>query len=130
LQNKNKIMIQKTTKIIKWIITYSLTALFIMSAIMKIIKNEGAVQQATSIGINASTNQILGVIELISAILFVIPRTGVLGSLLLISYMGGAIATHLEHGQSVVMVIVIQTLIWVSAGIRFNELSNRLFSKN
>nr|WP_315162893.1 DoxX family protein [uncultured Flavobacterium sp.] len=123
-------MVQTTTKIIKWVITYSLTGLFIMSAIMKIIKNEGAVQQATSIGINASTNQILGIVELISAILFVIPRTGVLGSLLLISYMGGAIATHLEHGQSIIIVIVIQILIWLSAGIRFKELSNRLLSKN
>lgn len=123
-------MIQTTTKIIKWVITYSLTGLFIMSAIMKIIKNEGVVQQAASIGINASTNQILGIVELISAILFVIPRTGVLGSLLLISYMGGAIATHLEHGQSIIMVIVIQILIWLSAGIRFKELSNRLLSKN
>lgn len=123
-------MIQTTTKIIKWGITYSLTGLFIMSAIMKIIKNERAVQQATSIGINASTNQILGIVELISAILFVIPRTGVLGSLLLISYMGGAIATHLGHGQSIIMVIVIQISIWLSAGIRFKELSNRLLSKN
>ena len=121
-------MKNKVIRLSGWILSGLLSLMFIMSAVMKIIKNDGAVEQATSIGINASTNQMLGIVEIISAILFIIPRTGVLGFLLLTSYMGGAIATHLQHGQSIAFVIVLQSLIWVAAGLRFKELRERLLT--
>ncbi len=45
-------------------------------------------------GFSASGIKLLGVLEVVCFILFVIPRTGVLGTLLLAAYMGDAIATH------------------------------------
>ena len=53
---------------------------------------EGA-KMAATFGLNASTMQMIGIVELISIILFLIPRTGILGTLLLAAYMGGAVAT-------------------------------------
>lgn len=118
----------KVIKLSSWVLTSLLSALFSMSAITKIIKADSAVQQAQSIGIDAGTNQILGIIELAAVILFIIPRTGIVGALLLMSYMGGAIATHVQHGQPLAFVILIQSLIWITAALRFKELTNNLFS--
>lgn len=118
----------KVIKLSSWVLTALLSALFSMSAITKIIKADSVVQQAQSIGIDAGTNQILGIIELAAVILFIIPRTGIVGALLLMSYMGGAIATHVQHGQPLAFVILIQSLIWITAALRFKELTNNLFS--
>jgi len=64
--------------------------------------------------------------EIISALLFLIPRTGPLGVLLLSGHMGGAIATHMEHGESYIVQAVILLLVWVAAFIRFPEMFRRL----
>jgi hypothetical protein len=84
---------------------------------------------AASFGLDDSTYKMLGVIELMSVILFVIPRTGLLGTLLLAAYMGGAIATHLEHEQSIVAPCIIQSFLWIVAFVRFPELFDRLRNK-
>ncbi|MCX6191485.1 MAG: DoxX family protein [Flavobacteriia bacterium] len=60
---------------------------------------------------------------------FFFPRTGVIGTLLLCAYMGGAIATHLEHGQSIMAPCIIQAFLWAVAIYRFPELTNRLRNK-
>lgn len=86
-----------------------------------------ATTQAKSMGIDDTTYQIIGVIELVSLILFLIPRTGVVGSLLLIAYMGGAIVTHLQHQQPFIVPVIIESLVWISAALRFPELVTRLF---
>lgn len=109
-----------------WVLTLVLALLFTMSAFLKLTQNETALAQAAAIGIGASTYQLIGVIEVISLILFIVPRTGVLGSLLLIAYMGGAIVTHLEHQQPIAMAVAVQVLLWITAALRFPELRQRL----
>jgi hypothetical protein len=44
--------------------------------------------------------------------------------------MGGAIATHLEHGDSIVAPCVIQAVLWIVAVFRFPELKSRIMSNN
>src|SRR5690554_6841798 len=121
-------MSQKAIKITGWALTVILALLFTMSAFMKLTQNETALAQASSFGMDATTYQFIGIIEIISLILFLIPRTGLLGTLLLVAYMGGAIVTHLQHQQPIVMAVAIQILLWVTAFIRFPELKQRLFS--
>lgn len=121
-------MSQKTIKIIGWVMTIILALLFIMSAFMKLTQNETALTQAASIGIDPATYQIIGLVEIISLILFLIPRTAIIGTLLLIAYLGGAIATHLQHQQPIAMAIIIQIFLWITAFVRFPELKQRLLS--
>jgi uncharacterized membrane protein YphA (DoxX/SURF4 family) len=119
-------MSQKTIKITGWVLSILLALMFTMSAFMKLTQNETALTQASAVGIDAGTYQIIGIIEIISLILFLIPRTGVLGTLLLVAYMGGAIATHLEHQQPIGMAVGVQVLLWITALVRFPELKQRL----
>jgi hypothetical protein len=48
---------------------------------------------------DAGTARLLGVIGLVSTALYVLPRTSVLGAILLTAYMGGAISTHVRVGN-------------------------------
>lgn len=121
-------MSQKAIKITGWALTIVLGLLFTMSAFMKLTQNEEALAQASSMGIDAATYQFIGVVEIISLLLFIIPRTGVIGTLLLVAYMGGAIATHLQHQQPIAMAVTIQILLWITAFVRFPELKQRLLS--
>ena len=123
-------MSQKTINITGWSLTVLLGILFTMSAFMKLNQNDATVAQAASLGIEAGSFQLIGIIEIVSLILFIIPRTGIVGTLLLAAYLGGAIATHLEHQQPVTMPVVTQMLLWITAIIRFPELRHRLFSNN
>lgn len=120
-------MSEKVTKISSWVLTILLVFMLSMSAFLKLSQNDMAIQQASSIGIGASTYLFIGVIEVISLILFLIPRTGIIGTLLLAAYLGGAIATHLQHQQSVIMPVVFQIIVWITAFIRFPELKYRVF---
>jgi DoxX-like family len=119
-------MSQKTRNIIGWILAGLVGALFIFSAVMKFMPGEEAAKASEAIGLTADTIKIIGVVELLCIVLFLIPRTGIVGTLLLAAYLGGAIATHLEHGQPIIAPCVIQAFVWITAFIRFPELGKRL----
>ena len=119
-------MSQKARNITGWVLTALLSFLFISSAAMKLSGGDAATAAAASMGLSTGTIQVIGLVELGSLVLFIIPRTGVLGTLLLAAYLGGAIATHLEHQQPIYMAAAIQALVWITATIRFPELSKRL----
>ena len=113
---------ERTGKIIYWSLTSLVAFVFLGSATGKLMANEEALQAAKAFGINAKTYTLIGIIEIISLILFVVPRTGVLGTFLLAAYMGGAIATHVEHGISILAPCVIQSLVLAVSFYRFPEL--------
>ena len=84
----------------KWIngiLTTLVAFVFVGSAVGKFMADAEALKMAESFGLDATTNYALGVLEIVAVLLFIFPRTGILGTLLLAAYMGGAIATHLEH---------------------------------
>jgi DoxX-like family len=119
-------MNSKTKNIINWVLAGLVGFIFVGSAISKLTGGEEALKMATGIGLDANAFRMVAIVELISVILFVIPRTGILGTLLLAAYMGGAIATHLEHNQSIIAPAAIQAFVWIVAVIRFEELRFRL----
>jgi len=120
----------KTKNILHWSLAGLVGFIFIGSAMSKFFGGEETMQMATGIGLSVDTFKTLGMIELISALLFLIPRTGIIGTLLLAAYMGGVIATHLTHGQSVLAPAIIESIIWIVALIRFPELKQRLFDSH
>ena len=63
----------------------------------------------------------IGVLEVILAVLFLIPRTGFLRAVLLTAYLGGATATHVRVGDAFWSPIVGGIAIWISYGLRRPE---------
>ena len=119
---------EKSKKITQWVLTGLVGFIFLGSAVGKFTANEEALKMAAGFGLDAGTYTLLGILEVICVILFIIPRTGIIGTLLLAAYMGGAIATHLEHGLSIVAPCVIQSFLFIVAFYRFPELSTKFFN--
>ena len=61
---------------------------------------------------------LVGVLELASAALLAFPLTRPLGLVMVSAFLGGAIATHLQHGMSPAPPAVPLVLTWMSAAIR------------
>lgn len=108
-----------------WALAGSLFLLLAASALDKISGSPHSLQMTTSFGITPATYRVLGLIELASAALFLVPRTALLGLLLLASYLGGAIATHLQHQQSILLPAAIEALVWATAIVRTPKLFAR-----
>ena len=74
-----------------------LPALFLLfDAVMKLMKPDFVVEGTLKIGFPESIFG-LGVVLLASTVLYVIPRTAILGAILLTGYLGGAIAWHIRR---------------------------------
>lgn len=61
---------------------------------------------------------VLGTLEIACTLLYAIPRTAVLGAILLTGYMGGAIATHVRLEEPIFMHVGIGVVIWLSLYLR------------
>jgi hypothetical protein len=78
----------------------TLVALFLaFDTVMKVLRLAPAIQGTTELGYPADSVFVIGVIELACLLLYLIPRTSVLGALLLTGYLGGAIAAHVRVGS-------------------------------
>jgi DoxX-like protein len=65
-----------------------------MSGVMKLLKPQPVVEGFGRFGYPESLLVILGVVELTCALLYVIPKTSILGAIFVTGYLGGATATH------------------------------------
>jgi len=63
-------------------------------------------------GYPAGTLAVIGVVELACALLYLIPRTSVLGAILVTGYLGGAVATHVRVEDAFAAPIVLGVLAW------------------
>ena len=74
-----------------------LPALFLLiDAIMKFVKPAPVVETTVKLGYPESVIIGLGAVLLVSTILYLIPKTAMLGAILLTGYLGGAVATHVR----------------------------------
>ena len=75
--------------------------------------------QFRELGYEGTKLTFLGVGEICCSILFMIPYTRSLGLLLISSYLGGAIATHVGHGQPAALgPAIILALAWLGVSLR------------
>ena len=86
--------------------------MLIFSGVMKLVKPEAVVQEFFRLGYPESLALPLGIVELACTALYVIPRTSVLGAILLTGYLGGATATHVRIGDQFIPPIVFGVLVW------------------
>ncbi|MDD4991760.1 MAG: DoxX family protein [Paludibacter sp.] len=109
--------VSKTNKIIAWVISGLLTALFLFSASGKFMHPEQMIQMKL-----ADWRIIIAIGEIVSALLFLVPKTNKFGTILLSSYLGGAIIIHMTGGMPITMPSVILILVWITAVLRNPEL--------
>jgi hypothetical protein len=90
--------------------------LLVMDGVMKLMKPEAVVTATVKLGYPETVLVGLGIVLLVCVILYVIPRTAVLGAILLTGYLGGAVATHVRVGDPlfshVLAPVYLAVLIW------------------
>lgn len=101
--------ISKTKKIVAWIIAGLLTALYLYSASGKLFLHPEQMEQMKL----GDWRILIALGEIGSALLFLFPKTNRFGTLLLSSYMGGAIIIHMTSGISIMMPSVVLVLVWL-----------------
>jgi hypothetical protein len=89
-----------------------------MSAVMKFAKPPMVLEGMTHLGWPEGVVLALGIVELGSVIIYLIPQTAVLGAILLTGYLGGAAATHVRIGESWLGPVVFGALVWLGLYLR------------
>ena len=94
----------------------ALPALFLLiDGIMKVVKPAVVVEATVQLGYPESVIVGLGIVLLACTILYLIPRTAVLGAILLTGYLGGAIATHVRVGGqffNIIFPVILGAMLW------------------
>jgi hypothetical protein len=106
-----------TKKLWAGIIISALPALFLLfDGVMKLIKPPIAVETTVQLGYQESVILPLGIVLLACTVVYLIPRTSVLGAILLTGYLGGAVATNVRVGNPlfthILFPIYVGALIW------------------
>ena len=82
--------------------------------------------QTVQLGYPEGVVRWLGIVELVCLAAYVVPRTAVLGAILLTGYFGGAVATHVRMGNPlfthVLFPIYVAVLVWGGLYLREDRL--------
>jgi hypothetical protein len=101
---------------------------------MKVMKARVAVEGTIELGYPESVVFGIGVLLLVCTLLYVIPRTSILGAILLTGYLGGAVATQVRVGNPlfthVLFAVYVGVMVWGGLYLRDNRLRALISSKN
>jgi hypothetical protein len=107
-----------TGRVLSWLVA----AFLLLDATMKLAKPAPVAEAFVRTGWPLALSIPLGVILLTSTVLYLIPRTAVLGAILLTGYLGGAVAANLRLEEPLfthtLFPVYFGLVIWVSLWLR------------
>jgi hypothetical protein len=92
--------------------------LFVATATFGLLKPAAAMQGAAHYGFPDGVLLRVTIVEIACAILYVIPRTAVLGAILLTGYLGGAVVTHVRVGEPFFFPLIVGIMVWAGLYLR------------
>jgi hypothetical protein len=99
-----------------------LTVLFMLfDAFGKFTKPPQVIEACTRLGIPSPQLLSIGILLLVSTIIYAVPRTAVLGAVLLTGYLGGAVAIQLRAGSptfETVFPVIFGVILWGGVYLR------------
>lgn len=106
-----------------WILSGLVVLFLLMDVAMKFALPQVVIDTTVGLGWPAASARPLGVMLLACTLLYVYPRTAVLGAILLTGYLGGAVATHIRIGSPVFTHILFGVYVGVLAwgGLWFRD---------
>jgi hypothetical protein len=90
----------------------------LLSGIMKIVHPATLDEGFTHLGLPLNLAFGLGVLEIGCTIVYVIPRTAVIGAILITGYLGGAILACLRVGDPWILQVLLGVLTWGGLWLR------------
>jgi uncharacterized membrane protein (UPF0182 family) len=105
----------------------ALVVLFLLfDSITKVLKVRAVIEASAQLGFPVSAIVTIGVILLVCTVLYVIPQTAVLGTILLTGFLGGAVAANIRIGNPIfntLFPIIFAALAWTGIFLREPRLS-------
>lgn len=96
--------------------------MLLFSGIMKVPKPVFVVEEFARLGYPENVVLGIGILELACTVVYAIPRTAVLGAILLTGYLGGATATHVRIGDPFYGPVIVGALVWLGLFLRDGRL--------
>lgn len=100
------------------VVSVLVALMLIMSGIMKLVQPPQFVDEFSKFGYPAPSATGIGIVELVCTVLYLIPRTSVLGAILLTGYLGGATATHVRVSDSFIAPVIVGMIVWSGLWLR------------
>jgi hypothetical protein len=103
------------------VITILMVLFMLLDGVMKLIKPAPVVEATVQLGFQQGDIAKMGIIVLVCAILYAIPRTAVLGAILLTGWLGGAVAVKLRIDSSPLSTfspVIFGVLVWLGILLR------------
>jgi hypothetical protein len=109
------------------VIVTGLPVLFLLfDSVIKLMQIQPVKDSFAELGYPLSLAPVIGTIELVCLALYLLPRTSVLGAILLTGYLGGAVATHVRVGSPLLSHVLFPTyiglLLWTGLYLRESRL--------
>lgn len=92
--------------------------LLLFSGVMKLVKPPPVVEGFVRLGYDESLALAIAILEIACAVVYLIPRTSVLGAILLTGYLGGAAATHVRISDPFLIPVVLGVMVWAGLYMR------------
>ena len=115
--------LSKTARVSGWILTILPAAMLIFSGVMKLAGPDNVLEEFSRLGYPQHLIIPIGILEIACAVLYLLPRTAVLGAILITGYLGGATATHVRAGDpTFFMPPLLGVIAWLGIFIRDRRL--------
>src|SRR4051812_47628976 len=110
---------KKAMTMIGWVLSGLVVLMLVMSATMKLMSvPDVAEQMVGKFGYPKDVILVIGIVEISAVVLYLVPRTAILGAVLLTGYLGGAIATHVRVHDNFVGPAIFGILVWLGLYLR------------
>ena len=104
-------------RVVSWVVA----AFLLVDGVAKLFKPGPVVEGTVKLGYSENTIVPIGIVLIACTVLYLIPRTAVLGAILLTGYLGGAVATHVRAADGVfpiVFGVMFGALVWLGLYLR------------
>ena len=122
----------KKMKITGWVLSILAILLLLADGFAKLIKPEPVVKATLELGYPENTITTIGILVIICAIIYAIPRSALLGAILLTGFLGGAIATHFRINNPLfshtLFPVYVLLFIWLGLYLRSASLRKLLLN--
>ena len=110
-----------------WVLSILPSLMLLTGAINAFRGAPMVVQGAEHLGYSASIVPVMGILELLCSLLYLIPATSLYGAILLTAYFGGATASHLRIGErAFIAPVLFGMVVWVGLALRDRRISDLL----
>lgn len=118
--------VSKTRLWAGWIMSALALLFLLFDSVIKLMQIDPVKESFTQLGYPVTLALGIGMLELVCIVVYVIPRTSVLGAILLTGYLGGAVATHVRIGSPLfshmLFPVYVGLLVWGGLYLREDRL--------